>query len=264
MIMKLSGNTVLITGGTSGIGFELAARFQAKGNTVIVTGRDPAGLARAQAALPGLHTVRSDVADPAAVIALHREVTQAFPDLNMLINNAGIMRKINLQAGTADLEEMTREIDINLSGCIRMVMQFLPHLMARRSAAIVNVTSGLAFVPFPISPVYSAAKAGLHSFTQSLRVQLKHTGVKVFELAPPATETPLFRGDFSADDLRFVTPMPLETLGRHAMAGLERDVLEIRPGLSNMLKLMSRIAPGFILAQLAKPAEHMLAPKSGI
>ena len=120
------------------------------------------------------------------------EVTKQFPALNILINNAGIMREINIHDKAGSLEDLTREIEINLSGPIRMVKQFLPHLKTKSEAAIVNVSSGLAFVPLPISPVYCATKAGLHSFTESLRVQLKNTKVKVFDFkAPPATQTEL-------------------------------------------------------------------------
>ena len=140
-----------------------------------------------------------------------------------------------------------------------MVKQFLPHLKRKRVAAIVNVSSGLAFVPFAISPVYSATKAAVHSFTQSLRVQLKNTRIKVFELAPPGTDTPLFRGDFTEDDVKGVTPMDVATLARYAIDGMGKDVYEIRPGLANALKLMSRVAPQFMLKQLSKSADNMLA-----
>ena len=257
--MKLNGNTILITGGTSGIGFTLAAELLKRGNTVIVTGRNQANLDATQKKLPGVHVMQSDVSDPQAIVDLHRKITTEFPALNMLINNAGVMRKLNLQTLGTDLHDATREIDINLSGSIRMVLQFLPHLKQQKNAAIVNLSSGLAFVPLPISPIYSATKAAMHSFTQSLRLQLKNTSVKVFELAPPGTETPLFHGDFDADDVKGLTPMPLQTMVAKAIAGLENDTLEIRPGLSNVLKIMSRLAPDFILKQLAKSVDRMHA-----
>jgi uncharacterized oxidoreductase len=251
--MKLSGNTILITGGTSGIGLELARQLH-RDNTVIVTGRDRGKLSHVGTSLAGAHCVQSDVSDPHAIASLYENVTREFPALNVLINNAGIMRKINLHDASADLVDMTREIDTNLSGPIRMVKQFLPHLKRQKSAAIVNVSSGLAFVPFPLSPVYSATKAGLHSFTQALRVQMRNTSVKVFELAPPGTETPLFRGDFTETDLGGMSGMDVVKMTRIAIRGLEKDVPEIRPGLSNMLKLLSRAAPGFALNMLGKAA----------
>jgi uncharacterized oxidoreductase len=125
--------------------------------------------------------------------------------------------------------------------------------------AVVNVSSGLAFVPFPISPIYSAAKAGLHSFTQSLRVQLKNTRIKVFELAPPMIQTALLTRDFHADDLQGVRPMDIGEMVDRAITGLKKDQLEIRPGLSNLVKLMSRVAPQFILNRFSRPVEAVLA-----
>ena len=171
------------------------------------------------------------------------------------------MRKINLQAFGADLQDLTREIEVNLNGAIRMAVQFLPQLKTKHSAAIVNVSSGLAFVPLAIAPVYCAAKAAIHSFTQSLRIQLRNTNVTVFELAPPITDTALFRGDLSMDDVG-VKPMDVQVLSQHAIDGIASDRMEIRPGLSNMLKLMSRVAPDFIAGRLGKSAGHILAQAS--
>src|SRR2546428_12833530 len=197
--MKLTSNTILITGGANGIGSELTKHLARLGNAILITGRDQAKMDRPKAAFPKIHPFRSDVSDPKAIAALYEKVTNQFPELNILINNAGIMREINIHDKAGSLEDITREIEINLSGPIRMVKQFLPHLKINSEAAIMNVSSGLAFVPLPISPVYCATKAGLHSFTESLRVQLKNTKVKVFELAPPATQTVLL-GDFTFED----------------------------------------------------------------
>ncbi|MFI4988338.1 MAG: SDR family oxidoreductase [Alphaproteobacteria bacterium] len=257
--MKMANNTILITGGSSGIGLELASELLKRGNTVIVTGRNQSNLDAARAKVPGLSTIQSDVSDPGAIRELYQKVIAQYPDLNVLVNNAGIMRKINLHQAGPDLKDVTREIEINLNGPIWMVSQFLPHLKTQKASAIVNVSSGLAFVPMAISPIYSASKAAIHAYTQALRMQLKNTNIAVFELAPPGTETPLFRGDFSADDVGGARPMDVKTLVKLAIAGIERDRLEIRPGLSNVLKLMSRIAPNFILKQLGKPVDSMLA-----
>jgi uncharacterized oxidoreductase len=255
--MKISSNTILITGGTSGIGLELASQLLSLGNKVIVTGRDQANLDAASKKLKGLRTIQSDVSDPKAITNLYQEVIKEFPDLNMLINNAGIMRKINLHQVGSNLEDITREVEINLNGSIHMVMQFLPHLKKQKNAAIINVSSGLAFVPFPISPIYCATKAGIHSFTQSLRIQLKNTNIKVFELAPPATDTPLSH-NFDAEDLAGGL-MNVTKLASQTIDGLKKDRLEIRPGASNVLKFLSRVAPQFILNQLSKPVDTMLA-----
>src|SRR5712664_127833 len=140
---------------------------------ILIKRREQDKMERSTVALPKIYTFRSDVSDPEAIAFLYEEVTKQFPELNILINNAGIMREINIHDKAESLEDITREIEINLSGPIRMVKQFLPHLKTKSDAAIVNVSSLLAFVPLPISPVYCATKAGLHSFTESLRVQLK-------------------------------------------------------------------------------------------
>jgi uncharacterized oxidoreductase len=251
--MKLEKKTILITGGTSGIGLELAKQLLQRGNTVIVTGRDQEKLDAATRALPGVHTFKSDVSDPAAIAALHASVLTRFPALDALINNAGVMRNLNLNQAR-ELNDITREIEINLNGPVRMIQQFLPHLKTRKGALIVNVSSGLAFIPFPASPVYCATKAAIHSFTQSLRVQLEATGVTVVELAPPAVETPLLRGEF-AEEMKEQKGMDVMTLARQAIAGIEAGKLEIRPGLANVLKAMSRIAPQFMLKQMSKMAK---------
>jgi uncharacterized oxidoreductase len=248
--MKLAKRTVLITGGSSGIGLELAQQLLERDNVIIITGRDQDKLDAATRALPRVHTFRSDVSDPEAIAALHERVIARFPALDTLINNAGIMRNLSLHQ-SRDLNDITREIEINLGGPIRMIQQFLPHLKTRPGALIVNVSSGLAFVPLPISPVYSATKAAIHSFTQSLRVQLAGTGVTAIELAPPGVETPLFRAEFEAE-MKGQKGMDVRVLVKQAIAGIEGGKSEIRPGLANVLKAMSRIAPGFMLGQLAK------------
>ena len=260
--MRISGNTILIAGGTSGIGFELARRFLSLDNTVIVTGRSESKLDAARRNLRGVHAIQSDVSDVIAITRLYRRMVSEFPGLNVLINNAGIMRKINLHNLPADLHDITREVEINLDGPIRMVAQFLPNLKRQERAAIVNVSSGLGFVPLAIAPVYCATKAAIHSFTQSLRLQLKNTKVVVFELAPPITETALFKDGISVSDAG-VKPMDVKKLVQDAIAGIENDRLEIRPGLSNLLKIMSRLVPDFIVQRLGRSVDGMLAENGG-
>lgn len=255
--MILSNNTILITGGTSGIGLELAKQLAGLNNKIILTGRDQSKITRIQKDFPQFSIFESDVSDSKAITSLYEKVTKQFPNLNVLINNAGIMRTINVHDKGNDLLDITREIETNLNGPIRMVKQFLPHLKTQSHAAIVNVSSGLAFVPLPMSPVYCATKAGLHSFTLSLRVQLKNTKVKVFELAPPATETELL-SDFSAEDRKGISIMKVQDMVAAAVKGMSHDQYEIRPGQSNQLKFMSRLAPQFILNQLSKPVDRML------
>lgn len=150
--MNLQNNTILVTGGTGGFGIEFASRFLALGNTVIITGRNAEKLQETKHKLPAVHTLQSDVSNPNDIIQLYKQVTRQFPNLNILINNAGEMRKISLHQ-PHELTDITREIEINLMGPIRMVQQFLPHLKKQKNAAIVNVTSGIALSPFPISPI---------------------------------------------------------------------------------------------------------------
>jgi uncharacterized oxidoreductase len=255
--MELRNNTILITGGTSGLGLEFAAQLQKLGNTILITGRNQSKLDETKRRLPGIHTFQSDVSDPKAIESLYRQVTQQFPDLNILINNAGEMRRIILQDATTDLSDITREIEINLSGPIRMIQQFLPHLRKKASAAIVNVTSGLSLVPFPLAPVYGATKSGLRSYTQSLRAQLKHGPVKVFELVAPGAKTPLndkFAGDVDARML--MEPGKLIAVG---IKGMQKDKLEIYPGLARVIRVMSRLAPGLLLRQMSKMSEKAIA-----
>ena len=255
--MKISGNTILITGGSSGIGFEFAKQLLALGNTVIVTGRDEKKLQKVKSQLPDVHLIKSDVSRPAEIETLCGKVIAEFPKLNVLVNNAGIMQTINIHDEGESLENLTQEIDINLKGPIRMARAFLPHLKKQAAAAIVNVTSGLAFVPLPISPVYCATKAGLHSFSLSLRVQLKNTQVKVFEVAPPATATELL-ADMNQEDMKGVAIMKVDEMVKASIKGIEADRLEIRPGQANALKFMSRFAPEFILKQMSKSVDRML------
>jgi uncharacterized oxidoreductase len=247
---RTSLRSVPITGGTSGFGLEFAAQLLKLGNTILITGRNPAKLDETRRRLPGIHTFQSDVSDPKAIQHLYQQVTQQFPDLNILINNAGEMRRIVLQDPATDLLDIIREIEINLSGPIRMIQQFLPHLRKRSSSAIVNVTSGLALVPLPLAPVYGATKSGLRSYTQSLRAQLKHTSVKVFELVAPGANTPLndkFAGDIDSNML--MEPDKLIAVG---IKGMQKDNFEIYPGLARVIRIMSRLAPGLLLKQMSK------------
>ena len=248
--MQLRQRTILITGGTSGIGFELARQLLDRGNTVIVTGRDPNRLADARRRLPGLHGFVSDVADAASIVELHAQAIAQFPTLDVVVNNAGIMRNLDL-IRSRSLEDVTREVDVNLRGPIQMVQAFLPHLRGQRAAMIVNISSGLAFVPLAISPVYSAAKAALHAYTRALRMQLAGTSVTIVEVAPPGVETPLLRAEFEAE-MKGTKGMAVDELARRVIGGIERGREEIRPGLANILNVMSRIAPEFIFRQMTR------------
>lgn len=238
--MNLQSDTILITGGTSGIGLEMAKQLTSLGNTVIVTGRDMSKLEATKKDLPQVHIYQSDVSDPQAVKELYSKVTTDFPNLNILINNAGIMRAIDFN--DTEYDKVCSEIDVNLNGPIRMTQEFLPHLKQQATSAVVNVSSGLAFISFPKAPIYSAAKIGLHTYTKSLRQQLKDTSVKVFEVAPPKTSKPLFnRDDQENDDSSHFPTMDVPKVVTVTIKGMKKDKLEIQPGMSKLLKFAGRL-----------------------
>ncbi len=192
--MKISGNTVLITGGGSGIGRGLAGAFHAAGNKVLIAGRREDALREVAVGHEGMAFATLNVKDPIAIEAFAAFVVQHHPALNVLINNAGIMRAEDLLGARFDLADAESTIATNLLGPIRLTAALLPHLRKQAEATIINVSSGLAFVPLARTPTYCATKAALHSYSQSLRYQLRDTSVQVIELAPPAVATDLMPG----------------------------------------------------------------------
>ena len=189
--MRLTGNTILITGGTSGIGRALAEAFHQRGNQVIIAGRRQALLNEIAAAHPGMRGMQLDVEDPQAVDAFAARIREQFPELNVLINNAGITRREDLTAGAVDLSAARSIIDTNILSVLHLTAALLPTLQQQPNSTIVTTSSGLAFVPLAAFPTYSASKAFLHSWLQSLRFQLRKTSVEVLELAPPYVQTEL-------------------------------------------------------------------------
>ena len=190
--MKRTGNTILITGGGSGIGEALAHRFHDLGNTVIIAGRRQEALDRATAGRANLHGRTLDVERADAIEAFAHALAAEFPDLNVLINNAGVMRFEALDA-RRDLADAEATVTTNLLGPIRMINALVEHLAGRSDAAIVNVTSGLAFVPMVAAPTYDATKAAMHAYTVAMREALKGR-IEVIELVPPAVQTDLTPG----------------------------------------------------------------------
>lgn len=215
--MQLEGNTVLVTGGASGIGLAMARAWRAAGSDVIIAGRTQAALDAAVAANPGMSAYRLDVEDATAIPAFAEMVTKAHPALNILVNNAGIMRAEDLLSAPGFLADAEATVATNLLGPIRLTSAFLPHLLRRPRGGIINVSSGLAFVPLSLTPTYSASKAALHSWTQSLRHQLRGTPIEVVELAPPQVQTDLMPGQATNPN-----GMPLETYVTEAMGLLAR------------------------------------------
>jgi uncharacterized oxidoreductase len=188
--MKLTGNTIFITGGGSGIGLAFAKRFLERDNTVIICGRRAEVLAEVKAEHPKINTHVCDLAEPTARENMVEWLLNEFPDLNVVVNNAGIQRSVDLtQEG--DFSRVHTEIAINLEAPIHLSRLLFPHLVEQRDPAILNVTSGLSFMPLANVPVYCATKAALHSFTLSLRRQLANTSIEVIEIIPPAVNTDL-------------------------------------------------------------------------
>jgi uncharacterized oxidoreductase len=191
--MNLTGNTILITGGGSGIGRGLAQELHALGNQVVIAGRRRQALEETTAANPGMKSLTLDIEDPAAIRAFAAQAATEFPALNVLINNAGIMRAEDLLE-QKDLTDAEATVTTNLLGPIRLTAALLPHLRKQPRAAIVNVSSGLAFLPLALTPTYCATKAAIHSYTESLRYQLRGTPIEVLELVPPYVQTYLMNG----------------------------------------------------------------------
>ena len=202
----MSDNTILITGGGSGLGRGLAEAFQALGNKVIIAGRGEKALDETTAANPGMKSLTVDITDPASIRSLAHRFAEEHSALNVLINNAGIMRPENWVANPENLADCEAMVTTNFLGPIRLTAALLPLLRKQPRATVMNVSSGLAFVPLAMTPTYCATKAAVHSYTQSLRYQLKETSVEVLELIPPYVATTLM-GEAQANDPR---AMPLD------------------------------------------------------
>ncbi|WP_116203252.1 SDR family oxidoreductase [Amycolatopsis circi] len=223
--MNITGNTVFIPGSTSGIGLALARELQAKGNTVIVGGRRTELLAQIAADHPGLDTVQIDTTDPASIEAAAKEVLAKHPDLNVLVPMAGIMRVEDWHRPESFLDSAEATVTTNILGPIRLIAAFVEHLQTRPDATILTVSSGLAFAPLKATPSYNASKAAIHLLSESLRLQLADTSVRVVELEPPAVRTALLPGQ---EESEFA--MPLDAFVAEVLELLETqpDATEIQ------------------------------------
>jgi uncharacterized oxidoreductase len=229
--MKLTGNAIFVTGGGSGIGRGLAEAFYKLGNQVIISGRRKGHLAETVKANPGMQSVELDVADPASIAAVAQKLIAEYPELNVLINNAGIMQ-IDDAGGVVDEAVLVPIITTNLLGPIRMTSALIEHLKKQSSATLINVSSGLAFVPLAMTAVYCATKAAMHSYTLSQRYKLKGSSVTVLELAPPWVQTDLL-GSTNNSDPR---AMPLKEFIDETMTVLATDATEILVERVKMLR----------------------------
>jgi uncharacterized oxidoreductase len=227
--MKLTGNTVFITGGGSGIGRALAEALHKLGNQVIIAGRRKEALAETVKANAGMKSMELDVENPASISTVAKKLIADYPKLNVLINNAGIMRLDNVESAI-DEKVLVSTIQTNLMGPIRMASALIEHLKKQNAAAVINVSSGLGFVPLAQSAVYSATKAAIHSYTLSLRYKLRNTSVKVLEIAPPWVQTDLMptNRDSRAMPLAEFIEETMKVLGTNAEEVLVERVKMLR------------------------------------
>ena len=242
--MQVKGNTILITGGATGIGFALAEIFLSQGNEVIICARTEENLRKAKDRLPELHTIRCDVSKEAEREKLHEWVISKFPEINVLINNAGIQRMIDLRKGPENLLRYLQadggdEIDINFKAYVYLAAHFIPDFMKREEAAIVNVSSGLGFVPMASMPVYCATKAAVHSFSISLRHQMKDSPIKIFEIIPPMVDTDLDKGGRGRRG-QAERGIPPQEVAKATLIGMEKDEPEIAVGTARNIKSGAR------------------------
>ena len=244
--MQISGKTVLITGGGSGIGLHIGKEFIKSGAKVIACGRTMVKLEQARDNNPSLEIAECDVTDEKQVRELLEHCDSEFGGVDILVNNAGIFQVFDVADSDTSLEHQLNEVDIDFNGAVRMVHYFLPSLLQKPEAAIVNVSSGLAFVPLSMAPIYSATKAAMHAWTRALRHKLKKTNVKVFELMPPVIDTDM------VSDLKDFPKMPPDKLAKAFLKNFKADKLEITAGQSGQLKMMSHLAPNFIFKMINK------------
>jgi uncharacterized oxidoreductase len=251
--MDLSGNTVLITGGTSGIGLAFAQQFLKNGSKVIICGRRVDRLKEIEKTYPGIAIRVADISRAADREDLSRWVVDEHPDLNLLINNAGVQLLADLTK-PVDMARIQLEIDTNISGPVHLSSLLTPHLVTKATAAIVNISSGLAFVPLAFMPIYCATKAAIHSLSLSQRYQLKNTSVKLFEIAPPAVDTEL-GSDRRADKKQSHGGMPVEEFIEQAMDAIRNDAYETAIGTAKNSRekreelfetMNGRFSPSFI------------------
>lgn len=236
--MNISGNTILLTGGTSGIGKALLTRLLDLQNKVVVSSSNPSNLARLQEQYPQIHTIPCDLGDAQALERLIDQVHFELKDINILINNAGIQYNDNWLDGDKRISDhINRELQVNLNSPLQLINGLLPLLLEKPEAAIINVSSALAFVPKQSAPVYCGSKAGLHIFTKALRYQLVNSPVKVFEIIPPLVDTPMTTGRGNGK----ITP---EQLVDEFMKAFAKDRYEVSIGKTKLLRTLQRLAPG--------------------
>ncbi len=248
--MKLSGRTVLVTGGTGGIGLGIAEEFHKRGSRVIVCGRDKGRLSTVEEKYPGITALPCDVGDGKQRKDLAAEVMRRFPDLDILVNNAGIQRYVDLKKGYDELKSGQDEIAINFVSVVELTALFIGHLLERPSAVIIHVSSGLGFMPLVSTPIYSATKAAIHTYTLVLRQQLKGTSIRVIEIVPSMVDTGLNKEGRDAAHLKY-RGVSLPEYIPTVIQGLENDVETIFHG--DQMRILSE-PRGQSESRLLKPS----------
>ncbi|NCP65033.1 MAG: SDR family NAD(P)-dependent oxidoreductase [Paraglaciecola sp.] len=248
--MNLSGNVILVTGGGSGIGAAIATRFKAMGNPVIICGRNKIKL-QAAAENMGVNHIVCDVSDEQQVKAMLEQINQIYGHLDILVNCAGVMHTYDFFSDPDTASRIQTEIEINAIAPLKLTYAALPLLQQSSHPAIVFVSSGLAYIPFFATPAYSGSKALIHHSAQALRQQFKKHGIRVFELLPPITDTPMAEG---VDVKGFKKSSPEEVVDA-LIDGMLKEKFEIAAGASRQLRFMSRLAPGFLFKQMTQAFE---------
>jgi len=252
--MNISNNTILITGGSSGVGLALAKEFLKHNNVVIICGRSAQRLEQARLLNPKLRTIECDVSDDLSTLKMVNTILKDYPQLNMIVNNAGLMHLHDVAKNTLALGFQKNEIMTNIYGTISLCDRFIPHLQKQKQAAIINVTSGLAYMPFVASPVYAATKAAIHSYSLSIRSALNNTSVSVFEVLPPMVDTEMTHG-MDMPGMKKIKP---EKLAEIIVSKIKNDQEEVRPGAAAVMINMYRLFPWAINKMMSSMAPKIL------
>ena len=246
--MRLQGKSVLITGGATGIGLQLAKAFLSEGSKVLICGRKLSALEKAKAENQSLQIAQCDVTDQDQVRSLLQTAIGLLGGVDILVNNAAVFRRFNI-LDNYPLEDQLEEIDINLNGPVRMVNVFLPELLKKEESLIINLTSPSAYVPMASAQIYSATKAAIQSWTKSLRRQLSRTNIKIVELNPPAVDTQM---NVNNPDVEGLKLMSAEKFANISIKQLTKNKVEILPSHAGLMKMLNRMAPGFAFKMLNK------------
>ena len=247
--MTIKGKSILVTGGSMGIGREIVKKLYDRGANVVTCGRRLEPLQKLADELPGVKTTVCDVTNHEQVKRLQEFCTNTVGGIDILINNAAVFNRFDILDQSYGLDSQVKEIDINLVGPIMLTHTFLPDLIRRKESAVINLTSPSAFLPLIKAPIYSATKAALQSWTLSLREQLKSTNVLVIDLNPPAVDTQMNANNPGVEGMKLMSPA---TFADIFVKGLEKDKTEIMPSHAGLMKVMRRLAPNFTFRMLNK------------